>query len=417
MLFLALRNVARHAAHSLLLAALFALAAFLFMSGNSFLAHANRSLRELFVENITGDLVIAARSEESVSLFGANTPAIGELIPIPVLKQGTELARAVEDLENIGAVTPLVSGLAVMDLAGKRRPVPVFGIEPGSYFSLIDGLEITRGRRLEAGERGVMLTEARMRELEADSGGPVELGSEVLLSTARDRRFRIRAAPLVGVFRYPVSMDYVEDIALVDADTVRALNSIQVRAPALPEGDDGAEEIEGPTRAEDVDELFGGSGGADESEADEDGAADGDDESGAAAGRGITPEEVLDRVRGGDDGQRRLRRRRRDRGRGRRRPGRCDRRRRRRRLSSLSPAARRGLTGPPRHRGTLRRRGALLAAGGRAGRAACASPADRLQRRLRALRDCGDPRGNEHRVDINLPSHPRDRHPSSHRHR
>lgn len=331
MLSLALRNVARHRAHSLLLAALFALAAFLFVAGNSLLAHSNRMLRELFVSTITGDLVIAADAETSMSVFGANTPAIGELIPIPVLKREGELAAALLELPAVEAATPLVSAVAVMDAGGTRSPVPVFGVEGDGYFGLLDGIEVTRGRRIAAGERGVMLTESRLSRIEHERGSELPLGSEVLLSTVQDRSFRIRAAPLVGVFRYPVSTDYVDEIAIVDAQTVRALSRIQVRAaPADGGPEDGG--APGPRNAAEVDELFGAAdtpGAADNpGAADTPGAADnpgaapgtpgaapaaegaGDTPGAApaaegaadtpgAAGGGITPEEVLDRVRGG----------------------------------------------------------------------------------------------------------------------
>lgn len=294
MLALAVRNVLRHTSHSLLLAALFALAAFLFISGNSLLSHSNRMLREVFVKNITSDLVLAAESEESLSIFGANTPAIGELIPIPILKHKDELAEAAEALPEVQGVSPLVSGAAVMDLAGRRSTVPVFGIEPESYFSLLEGLEVSAGRALRPGERGVMLSASHIARIERQSGNTVELGDEVMLTTGQDRRFRIRAAPLVGVFRYPVSMDYVDEIVLADAATVRALNSIQTRVI------DDTTEVEGPRSAADVDSLFGG-----EADSEEAGGSEADTSTdNAEAGGGITPEEVLERVGegGGEEG-------------------------------------------------------------------------------------------------------------------
>ena len=153
MVSLALRNVRRHAAHALLLGGLFALASFLFIAGNSMLVHSNRVLRRLFVDTITGDLVLAPQSEESLSIFGANTPALGEFIPIPLLKQKDKLSEEILGLPDVDKVTPLVTGIALMDVNGRRRTVPVFGIEPDTYFSLLENVEITGGRRLKKNER------------------------------------------------------------------------------------------------------------------------------------------------------------------------------------------------------------------------------------------------------------------------
>ena len=282
MVAIALRNVRRHAAHALLLGGLFALASFLFIAGNSMLLHSNRVLRRLFVGTITGDFVIAAKSEESLSIFGANTPAIGEFIHIPLLIQRDELSDAVLGLPDIEKVTPLVTGIALMDVNGRRRTVPVFGIEPDTYFSLLEDVEITDGRALRENERGVMLTESHLKRITRETGSPVEFGDEILFTSGAGMRFRIRPVPLVGVFRYPVSMEYVDQIALLDGDTLRALNSIQHRiVTSLPK--DG--KTAGPASAADVDSLFDGMSADDET-----------DEQADDGPTGFTVDDVLDRV-------------------------------------------------------------------------------------------------------------------------
>ena len=284
MLSLALRNIRRHSAHALLLGALFALSSFLFISGNSLLVHSNRVLRSLFTANITGDFVIAAKGDDSISIFGANTPAISELVPVPLLKQKDELIQKIMELPSVEKVTPLVSGFALMDVYDLRRVVPVFGIEPGTYFSLLEGLEITAGRLLRENERGVLLTENQIEQITRETGQPVALGDEVLFTSGEGFSFRIRAVPLVGVFAYPVSMDYVDQIALVDSLTLRILNSIQYRITGThPEN--GADNT--PATAADLDSLFG-----------ETAPADPPGGPGGGDSIGITVDDVLTRVQG-----------------------------------------------------------------------------------------------------------------------
>jgi ABC-type lipoprotein release transport system permease subunit len=246
------------------------------------LVHSNRVLRRLFVGTITGDLVLAPQSEESLSIFGPTTPAIGEFIPIPLLRQKDKLSDAVLGLPEVEKVTPLVTGIALMDVNSRRRTVPVFGIEPNTYFSVLDDIEITGGRALKNNERGVMLTESHLNRITRKTGSPVEFGDEILFTSGAGMRFRIRGVPLVGVFRYPVSMEYVDQIALLDGETLRALNSIQHRiVTSLPE--DG--KTAGPDSAADVDSLFDGVSAAETDEQSEDGPD------------GITADDVLDRVR------------------------------------------------------------------------------------------------------------------------
>lgn len=281
MLSLALRNVIRHGRHTALLAALFALASLLFIAGNSLLTHANRTLRTLFVQNITGDFVVAAPSDVPTSLFGATTPSIGDLITLPLLSRLPLLTAELDALPEVERVTPLVSGAAVLDLPGRRLTVPIFGIEPAGYFAALPGIEVVAGRALQPGESGIMLTERLVQRIEAETGRAVNLGDELLLTAAQGQRFRIRSAALVGLFRYPVSMDFSDEIALVDAATVLALNEIQ---RFTPETDAGAGAAAGsPATIEDIDELFAGVGISDDAVGD---------------ANGLTIDDVLARVMG-----------------------------------------------------------------------------------------------------------------------
>ncbi|TVR05614.1 MAG: FtsX-like permease family protein [Spirochaetaceae bacterium] len=284
MLSLALRNVVRHGRHTALLAALFALASLLFIAGNSLLTHANRTLRTLFVHTITGDFVVAAPSDVPTSLFGATTPSIGELITLPLLSRLPLLTAELGALPEVERVTPLVSGAAVLDLPGRRLTVPIFGIEPAGYFAALPGIEVVAGRALQPGESGIMLTERLVRRIEAETGRAVNLGDELLLTAAQGQRFRIRSAALVGLFRYPVSMDFSDEIALVDAATVLALNEIQRFTPETNADAGGAAgALSGPTTIADVDDLFADVGISDDA---------------VGEANGLTVDDVLARVMG-----------------------------------------------------------------------------------------------------------------------
>jgi len=288
MVFLALRNLIRHAAHSILLIALFALASFLFISGNSFLSHSNQMLQKLFTGNITGDAVIAAKTDTSLSIFGSNTPAIGEFIPIPILEKSEELMQAIEAQPDVKAVAPILSGAAVMEVSGfsmRRRMIPLFGIEPDEYFSVLKNLECVDGRLLKKEEKGAMLTENLVNRIEKETGKQLGLGSEIIFTTGKNHRFRIRAVPLVGTFRYPVSMEYVNNIALVDSATVRELNDIQRNIIKV------RTKNEGPRNVSEVDSLFSNQNKSNEN------AGNVQESASEISEGGITAEKVLERVK------------------------------------------------------------------------------------------------------------------------
>ncbi|MFW6288496.1 MAG: FtsX-like permease family protein [Spirochaetota bacterium] len=248
---LSLRNAVRHARHNLFLLVLFVVATVIFVGGNSLLIRSQRGVRDLFTTSLTADFVVAARSSEAMSIFGSPTPAIGEFVPTPRLTQHAFLAERIAALDEVQSLTPLLSGYAVMDSGAVRSTVPFFGIEPNTYFSVLSGLRIVAGRAPADGERGIMLTRAQLERLSRDTS--VELGDEIALTAVQGRRFRIQAVPLLGVYSYPQTLEYVDEIALVDLTTARALNDIQTSVDA------DAVATDGPRNAAEIDDLFGGS--------------------------------------------------------------------------------------------------------------------------------------------------------------
>lgn len=287
MILVALRNALRHARHNAVLAALFALVSCVFLLGNSLLVHSDRALRSLFVSTISGDFAVSAQTDVPLSVFGPATPAIGEYMPVPRLGRTEELAGRLSGLQEVEAVTPLVIGGAVLDAGGARSTVPLFGIDPSSYFSVVDRLVVVRGSRLAPGERGIMLTEQAVLRMSRDAATALRVGEEVVLTAARGTRFRIESVPLTGVVRYPSSIGTVDQVAIVDAATARALADIAPRV----QSEDG--ETTGPRSASAVDDLFTSSVPPAQTAADSDEAEAGDT-------GGLTVDDVLERVNADD---------------------------------------------------------------------------------------------------------------------
>ena len=93
---LALRFMTRNGKNSLLIGLLILLLTCVFFTGNTLITASVNGLRQSYIQNVTGSIVLHAESNLPLSVFGVNKPAVGEFLSIPVLK---ELER-IEDVLN-----------------------------------------------------------------------------------------------------------------------------------------------------------------------------------------------------------------------------------------------------------------------------------------------------------------------------
>lgn len=81
MFFLVIKFFVKNWKKNMLAALLLTMLTFLFFIGNTILKESAEGLRNSYTENFTGDLAVFPQSEESLSIFGVNNPAIGEFSP------------------------------------------------------------------------------------------------------------------------------------------------------------------------------------------------------------------------------------------------------------------------------------------------------------------------------------------------
>ena len=234
-IFLALRNVSRNKKDNAIIIALIAVIAFLFFIGNSLVTKADQNIRKAYIESLTGDVVLEKSGDVTMNLFGANTPAIESYFTIPVLPAYDRVMELVSAETGIEGITSQVSGTAYLDLLGVREGVLLCGIDAASYFSLFPGIMLEEGRFLQAGEYGAMITQERAQRIEQRSGQRPAVGMPLLFTSGGETGFKIREVPLVGIFRYQNPGQFMNEIVIIDPQTVRVLNSIQV-AGEMEEG-------------------------------------------------------------------------------------------------------------------------------------------------------------------------------------
>jgi ABC-type lipoprotein release transport system permease subunit len=251
-LYLAIRNITRNIKDSAIIALLIAVITFLFFIGNSIIGRTDLSMRRAYIESLTGDVVLEKSGDVTMNLFGANTPVIDAFFTIPVLPAYDALKEMVSADERIEKITSQVSGNAYLDVLDMREAVLLCGVDAESYFSLFPGIILEEGRLLRAGEYGAMITVDRAKRIQQQSGQPPLPGMPLLFTSGGAMGFKIREVPLVGIFRYQNPGQFMNEIVIIDAQTVRVLNSIQVA------GESGAEERYSGLFNVDTDDLFSG---------------------------------------------------------------------------------------------------------------------------------------------------------------
>jgi ABC-type lipoprotein release transport system permease subunit len=251
--FLAFRNMSRNKKDSAIIALLIAVVTFLFFIGNSIIGRTDLSMRRMYIESLTGDVVLEKSGDVTMNLFFFITPVIDAFFIIPVLPAYDALMEEVSAEAGIEKITSQVSGKAYLDVNDMREPALLCGVDAESYFSLFPGIILKEGRFLRDGEYGAMITADRAQRIEMQTGQPPLLGMPLLFTSGGAIGFKIREVPLVGIFRYQNPGQFMNDIVIIDAQTVRVLNSIQVAG-----ADNGSAESVSGLFNIDTDDLFSG---------------------------------------------------------------------------------------------------------------------------------------------------------------
>ncbi|GBU26625.1 hypothetical protein R84B8_00135 [Treponema sp. R8-4-B8] len=257
--YLAIRNIIRNKKNNIIIILLIAIITFIFFIGNSVIGMIERGIRQAYIESLTGDVVLEKTSDITMNLFSANTPAISEYFNIPVLPAYNLVMETISAEPKIDRITSQVSGKAYLDLMNVREPVLLCGIDAKSYFSLFPGIILKEGRLLGTGEYGAMITEERAQRIEMYSGQRPYIGAPLLLTSGGAMGFKIREVPLVGIYKYKNPGQFMNEIIIIDPQTVRVLNSIQVAGSYSKDGYINVDTGKGSTSllTVDPDDIFG----------------------------------------------------------------------------------------------------------------------------------------------------------------
>lgn len=221
---IAIRNLREHKSKTLIIGIIIALGIMIMLLGNSFMETAARGVQRSFIDNYTGHVMVSAKTEGALSLFGAQGPQTGNE-EIPRIPQYERVYEQVTSLPEVQNVVSQVSGFGLFSFEEKGNQFGIlFGIEPESYRSMFpQSITITAGRYLEAGEEGILLSESKVKEIEEDIGTILSPGDSILVSGIGPMGFRIRELPVRGIFRFEQDVEGLSQINFVDVQSLRAL--------------------------------------------------------------------------------------------------------------------------------------------------------------------------------------------------
>ena len=249
--FLALKNTRLYFRKRLPLAVFLAGTLALLFLGNTVFSGTNAGLSRTFQTSLTADLSISSASDDPFTLFGSELPLLGEFFKMPLILDYDHVIESVKQaLPDVG-LQPVVVGAAKISLGGFSSPAPLFAADICEYLAFFPSLKVLLGKPPEPGIPALFLNRKMYEAATRTLGHAPALGDKFLLASAQDNSFALREAPLAGVFDYPTYDPLLENVALVDVGTGRALAGYFVTQAHT-------EDTDPPITAGSIDDLFAG---------------------------------------------------------------------------------------------------------------------------------------------------------------
>lgn len=265
LLRIALRNLREHRSKTLIIGVLISLGITILISGNSLIDTASRGIRRTFIDNYTGDLIITGESDKVVSLFGVHGNMMSE--EVPTLPEYDRIVDKLQSSPDVAEIAPQITGYALINFENQEPNFTMlFGIEPESYRRMFDSISIAQGTYLRPAEEGILMSRGKIAQIEDSTGIRLAVGDPVLLSGFGAAGFRLRELPLVGIFDFTQRSELLDQLAFVDAQSLRSLLGMTVGTrEEIPIGSEEVQLLE----IDDLDNLFDQNMVADSSESPE----------------------------------------------------------------------------------------------------------------------------------------------------
>jgi putative ABC transport system permease protein len=232
---IALRNLTQHKAKTLIIGLLIVLATFLSFLGNSVLGAASQSMKRVFTQQFTGDVMVVPEKLQG-GIFGGQQEDVNGPPILPTMPDFQKVYDLVSARPEVVKVTSQLSTYALFNLGDDITFGLLFGIEPQSYWSTFDAVRITHGRKIQPGETGVvMLHDNIVKMIKEQTDVELKVGDTFQLNNFGESGFKVREVKVVGTFLFENANERsfaFMNPSFVDVQTLRALTGKAVTTAA-----------------------------------------------------------------------------------------------------------------------------------------------------------------------------------------
>ena len=283
---ISIRNLLEHRGKTLIIGTIIAIGVITIIVGNSMMDTAAEGIRNSFIENYTGHVMVTGVADGDISLFGVLS--VGGIEDTPSIPNYDDIRAHVESLPEVEEVTSQVSGIGLVRIDSDRvegleyaTPTMLYGIEPDTYERMFNSIEVVEGRFLAPGERGIMISRSRVddmiqefaeglveggisdREIREIGRVEVNVGDPIrIVSGFQQGLPRIRVVPIVAIYEPRNQGDGVgsELVSFIDVQTQRSLQGLTIGFTGdfdLPEETTRLLDSLSEESFQDTDSLFG----------------------------------------------------------------------------------------------------------------------------------------------------------------
>ena len=225
---IAVRNLWQHKTKTLIIGMLITIGITLMFAGNALIDSMIRNSSSIFTDYYTGDVLVTSTETMGAGVFGAQSNDAFGFPVIPVLRDYEQVAEKVSVLKGVKGVTRQLSGYALFNLSNHGAEMEgsmdyglFFGVEPDSYFKVMDGIKLVSGRLLQGDEKGIILGYQTWKKFKDDKNLELKVGDILQLNSFGSAGMKILELPIVGIYKFPKGNERLFPMSYIDARSLR----------------------------------------------------------------------------------------------------------------------------------------------------------------------------------------------------
>ena len=232
---IAVRNLRQHRTKTTIIGIIMAVGVMILVIGNTLINTIDTGIERSFINNYTGNVMITGVSDNSISLFGVQSP--GGVEEAPTIADYDRVLEHLKSLDGIDDIVSQVTGFGIINIEEADEDkgpyfALLFGIDPGTYRKAFGNVEIVDGRYLAPGEEGILISEMNLESMNEIFETSAGAGDKILITAPGSAGFKIREVPIRGVYRLKFDSEAMSYISYIDAQTLRILKGLNLGTQA-----------------------------------------------------------------------------------------------------------------------------------------------------------------------------------------